>query len=95
VCRLISKLIHFLWVKRPESLRREASQLPPVSEDQNDSKDKQDKLGKELETLDTVLLRSPLLDPWADDQHTKNPDEPVYGKEYEKAKEDVIEGLHY
>jgi hypothetical protein len=71
------------------------SQLPPVSEDQNDSKDEQDKLGKELETLDTVLLHSPFLDPWTDDQQAKNPDEPVYGKEYEKAKEDVIEGLHY
>jgi hypothetical protein len=71
------------------------SQLLPVSEDHNHRKDEQDKLGKELETLDAILTHSPLLDPRADDQHAKNPDEPVDGKEDEEPKEDVVEGSHH
>jgi hypothetical protein len=94
VCRFIAKLIHFLCFKRSASLSGEALQVLSVTEDEDDCKDEQDKLGKELEAIDAIFSLGPLLNPRTDNQRAEDPNDAVDCEEDQEAKEDIIEGLH-
>jgi len=58
------------------------------------TEDEKDKLGKKLEACDPVLLCRLGLDPWTNNHETEYTYETLDGKEYEKAKENIVKGFH-
>ena len=60
----------------------------------NYTEDEKDKLGKKLEACDPVLLRCLGLDPWANNHETEYTYDALYGEEYEKPEENIVELSH-
>jgi hypothetical protein len=60
----------------------------------DNSKDQENKLGKQLEALDPILLGRFRLYPRANDHETKNTYDTIYGEKDEKSKKDIIELPH-
>jgi hypothetical protein len=84
-----------LIFKRSTLLSHEPSQRLAKAENGEAGSYEERELCSEFPVLDNGLIVCPLLCPWLDDRVTEESDGALDGKEYEKAKEDVVEGFHF